>query len=106
MYKPYSLAACLALVSGALPLGVAGVERTGTIDVIKAGESILVINDAQYRLSGGLTVENGSETSTNWRRMLRVGQHVRFNVEDEGHRKLGTINTISVMRTPPNASSE
>ena len=53
-----------------------------------------------------MSVQSNKDKGTRWHRMLRAGQHVRFNVEGEGGRKLGTIKAISIMAAPQNASSE
>ncbi len=95
----------LGLAFSVAPLTTAAVDRTGTIDIVKAREGILVINDAQYLVAAGMIVKSNKDKGTRWHRMLRAGQHVRFNVEGEGGRKLGTIKAISIMAAPQNASS-
>ncbi len=65
---PLALAAQPA-ISGELP------QRSGTIDILNLGQGLIVIDDAEFRISDQVTIHGRNSSS---KHSLRKGMQIRF----------------------------
>lgn len=99
-------AIAVALVAALCSAPALAAEREGTVDIIDADKQMLIVNDAEYIVSPSVIVTYKKRKTTNWQRVIKVGQYVRANVKGEGGTSLGTITEIQVLPGRPAASPE
>jgi hypothetical protein len=100
-------AAVMAAVLSASVQSAWAAERVGRIDSTGNGRTqTLVINDQQYNVGDGMVVQHARGRTVNWRRVIRVGQYVSFEVLPLGNGAGERITSVRVLPGKPAPSSE
>ncbi|MGK0169719.1 MAG: hypothetical protein ACI9W2_001442 [Gammaproteobacteria bacterium] len=95
-------AAMTAVVLCATAQSAWAIERVGRIDSTgSARAQTLVINDRQYNVGVGMVVEHAEGRTVNWRRVLKVGQYVSFEIIPGGNGAGERITSVRVLPGKP-----